>query len=104
MLLSGSSLYASFKGVIEIYSRYLAKELGERKIWINAKTPGAIATNLVGSKVRGNKAYNNIIPGLTSLGCAGLPDNIGKMCTFPCTDDAYYINGQRIEVSEGQNV
>ncbi len=104
MSLPGSSVYASIKGAIEIYSRYLAKELGERKIRVNALAPGAIATDFGGGRVRDNKAYNDMISGLTALGRVGLPDDIGKVVAFLCTDDAYWINGQRIEVSGGQNL
>lgn len=104
MTLPGSSVYASIKGAIEIYSRYLAKELGERKIRVNALAPGAIATDFGGGMVRDNKEYNDRISGLTALGRVGLPDDIGKVVAFLCTDDAYWINGQRIEVSGGQNL
>jgi len=54
--------------------------------------------------VRDNKEYNERISGLTALGRVGLPDDIGKVVAFLCTDDAYWINGQRIEVSGGQNL
>lgn len=104
MTLLGSSVYASIKGAIEIYSRYLAKELGDRKIRVNALAPGAIATDFGGGMVRDNKEYNDRISGLTALGRVGLPDDIGKVVAFLCTDDAYWINGQRIEVSGGQNL
>lgn len=104
MSLPGSSVYASIKGAIEIYSRYLAKELGGRKIRVNALAPGAIATDFGGGKVRDNKEYNEVLSGLTALGRVGLPDDIGKVVAFLCSDDAYWINGQRIEVSGGQNL
>lgn len=104
MTMAGLSVYASIKGAIEIYSRYLANELGERKIRVNALAPGAIATDFGGGMVRDNKEYNERISGLTALGRVGLPDDIGKVVAFLCTDDAYWINGQRIEVSGGQNL
>lgn len=104
MSLPGSSVYASIKGAIEIYSRYLAKELGEKKIRVNALAPGAIATDFGDGRVRDNKEYNDMISGLTALGRVGLPDDIGKVVAFLCTDDAYWINGQRIEASGGQNL
>ena len=104
MTMAGLSVYASIKGAIEIYSRYLANELGERKIRVNALAPGAIATDFGGGMVRDNKEYNDRISELTALGRVGLPDDIGKVVAFLCTDDAYWINGQRIEVSGGQNL
>lgn len=104
MTLPGSSVYASMKGAVEIYSRYLAKELGNRKIRVNVIAPGAIATDFGGGKLRDNKDYNDMVAGFTALGRVGLPDDIGKVVAFLCTDDAYWINGQRIEVSGGQSL
>lgn len=43
--LPGYSAYASAKGAIEVLTRYLAKELGDRQIMVNVVAPGAIATN-----------------------------------------------------------
>lgn len=83
-------------------SRYLAKELGERKIRVNVVAPGAIETDFGGGRTRDNKEINNRIAGLTALGRVGLPEDIGGVVAFLCTDDAYWINGQRIEVSGGQ--
>ena len=98
----GSSIYASMKGAVEILTRYLAKELGSRKIRVNVIAPGAIETDFGGGRTRDNKEINAHITNLTALGRDGLPDDIGGVVAFLCTDDAYWINGQRIEVSGGQ--
>ncbi|MES1222916.1 MAG: SDR family oxidoreductase, partial [Bacteroidota bacterium] len=55
-------------------------------------------------RVRDNKDINDHIAGITSLGRVGLPDDIGGVVAFLCTPDAYWINGQRIEVSGGQAI
>ena len=104
MTLPRSSVYGSIKGAIEIYSRYLANELGERKIRVNALAPGAIETDFGGGRVRDNKEYNDMVANRTALGRVGLPDDIGKVVAFLCSDDAGWINGQRIEVSGGQSL
>jgi NAD(P)-dependent dehydrogenase (short-subunit alcohol dehydrogenase family) len=98
----GSSVYASMKGAVEIFTRYLAKELGERKIRVNVIAPGAIETDFGGGRTRDNKEINARIASLTALGRVGLPDDIGGVVAFLCTEDAYWINAQRIEVSGGQ--
>jgi NAD(P)-dependent dehydrogenase (short-subunit alcohol dehydrogenase family) len=98
----GSSVYGSLKGAVEILTRYLAKELGARKIRVNVVAPGAIETDFGGGGVRDNKEINAHIASLTALGRVGLPDDIGGVVAFLCTDDAGWINGQRIEVSGGQ--
>ncbi|HEY5369764.1 MAG TPA: SDR family oxidoreductase [Hanamia sp.] len=102
MTFPGSSVYASMKGAVEILTRYLAKELGPRKIRVNVVAPGAIETDFGGGRTRDNKEINERIAGLTSLGRVGLPGDIGGVVAFLCTEDAGWINAQRIEVSGGQ--
>jgi NAD(P)-dependent dehydrogenase (short-subunit alcohol dehydrogenase family) len=63
--------------------------------------PGAIGTDFGGGRTRDDKDTNALIAGLTSLGRVGLPDDIGGVVAFLCSDEAKWINGQRIEVSGG---
>lgn len=98
----GSSVYGAMKTAVETHTRYLAKELGVRKIRANVVAPGAIETDFGGGRVRDNIDINNNIASLTALGRVGLPDDIGGVVAFLCTEEAYWINGQRIEVSGGQ--
>lgn len=100
----GSSAYGSMKGAIEVLTRYLAKELGPRGIAANVVAPGAIETDFGGGHVRDNKETNAHIAAVTALGRAGVPDDIGGVVAFLCTEDARWINGQRIEVSGGMNL
>jgi NAD(P)-dependent dehydrogenase (short-subunit alcohol dehydrogenase family) len=100
--LPGSSVYASMKGAVEVLTRYLAKELGPRKIRVNVVAPGAIETDFGGGRTRDNKEINDRIASVTALGRVGLPDDIGGVVAFLCTKDAGWINAQRIEVSGGQ--
>ena len=102
MAYPGSSVYASMTGAVEILTRYLAKELGPRKIRVNAVAPGAIETDFGGGRTRDNKEINERIASVTALGRVGLPDDIGGVVAFLCTEDAGWINAQRIEVSGGQ--
>ena len=97
----GSSAYGSMKSAVETLTRYLAKELGARRIAANVVAPGAIETDFGGGRTRDNKEINAQIASVTALGRVGLPDDIGGVVAFLCTDDARWINGQRIEVSGG---
>ena len=97
----GSSAYGSMKGAIEVLTRYLAKELGSRGIAANVVAPGAIETDFGGGRVRDNKDLNAQVASATALGRVGLPDDIGGVVAFLCTEDARWINAQRIEVSGG---
>jgi len=100
----GSSAYAAMKGAVEVLTRYLAKELGSRGITANTVAPGAIATDFGGGRVRDNKEINDHVAQVTALGRVGLPDDIGGVVAFLCSDDARWVTGQRIEVSGGMNL
>ena len=100
----GYSVYGSLKAAVEQLSRYLAVELGPRRIRVNCVAPGAIETDFGGGGVRDNVDYNKMIADATALGRAGLPDDIGDVVAFLCTDESRWINGQRIEVSGGTNL
>lgn len=99
--LPGYSVYGSLKGAIEVMTRYLAQELGSRRIRVNALAPGAIETDFGGGAVRDNAEINKMIAAQTALGRVGVPDDIGKAAAFLLSDEAGWINGQRIEASGG---
>jgi NAD(P)-dependent dehydrogenase (short-subunit alcohol dehydrogenase family) len=100
----GYAAYAAMKGAIEVLTRYQAKELGARGIAVNTVAPGAIETDFGGGVVRDNDQVNKMIAGATALGRVGVPDDIGGVVAFLCTEEARWINAQRIEVSGGMNV
>ncbi len=97
----GYSAYAAMKGGIETLTKYLAKELGSRGIRANVVAPGAIETDFNGGAVRDNQQMNAMVASVTALGRVGLPEDIGGVVAFLCSDDARWINGQRIEASGG---
>jgi NAD(P)-dependent dehydrogenase (short-subunit alcohol dehydrogenase family) len=99
--LPGSSPYASMKGAVEVLTRYLAKELGARRIAVNTVAPGAIETDFSGGMVRDNPEVNKRVADMTALGRVGVPDDIGPMIASLLSEDNRWINGQRIEVSGG---
>lgn len=99
----GYDAYATMKGAVETLTKYQAKHFSDRKIRVNVVAPGAIETDFGGGVVRDNKEVNAYIASTTALGRVGLPDDIGGVVAFLCTDDAKWINAQRIEVSGGVN-
>jgi len=99
--LPGFAAYSAMKGGIEVLTRYMAKELGVRRIAVNVIAPGAIETDFGGGVVRDNRELNNFIASQTALGRVGLPDDIGAAVTVLLSDDSGWINGQRVEVSGG---
>ncbi len=97
----GFSVYAAMKGAVEVLTRYMALELGNRRITVNAVAPGAIETDFGGGMVRDNKEVNSFIASQTALGRVGLPDDIGGAIASLLSEESGWINGQRIEVSGG---
>jgi NAD(P)-dependent dehydrogenase (short-subunit alcohol dehydrogenase family) len=99
-----SSAHTSMKGAVEVMTRYLAKELGARRIAVNTVAPGAIATDFSGGMVRDNPGINKRVAEMTTLGRAGLPDDIGPMIASLLSENNRWVNSQRIEVSGGMNL
>lgn len=100
----GYSAYGAMKGAVETLTLYMARELGPRGITVNVVAPGAIETDFGGGLVRDNPQYNKMVADATALGRVGLPDDIGGVVSFLCTEDARWVNAQRIEVSGGTNI
>lgn len=99
--LPGSSAYAIMKGAVEVLTRYQAKELGARGITANVLAPGAIETDFSGGMVRDNPEVNKVVSSNTALGRVGLPDDIGDMVALMLSDEARWMNAQRVEASGG---
>ena len=100
----GYSVYASMKGAIEVFTKYLAKELGAKGLGANVVAPGPVETDFNNAFIRSNPQVKSVMSTLSPLGRVGAADDIGSVVAFLCTDDAKWINGQRIEVSGGINV
>lgn len=100
----GYSAYGAMKAAIDSLSRYQALELGSRKIRVNSIAPGAIETDFGGGAVRDLVDLNKFLASEAALGRVGLPDDIGSVVAFLCTEDSKWINAQRIEVSGGYRI
>ncbi len=95
---AGVAPYAAFKGGLEVLTRYLAKELGDRRIRANAIAPGAIRTELGGGLP---PAFESMLAGQTALGRVGEPDDVGRLVASLFSGEAGWVNAQCIEVSGG---
>lgn len=58
----------------------------------------------MGGAVRDNAEMNQYLASQTALGRVGLPEDIGGVVAFLCSDAAGWINAQRIEISGGSNL
>ncbi len=100
----GYSIYATMKGAIEVLTRYVAKEVGARGITVNIVAPGPIETDFNNAAIRSNPQAKTFLGSMTALGRVGTAEDIGGIVAFLCSNDAGWINGQRIEASGGINL
>ena len=100
----GYAAYAAMKGGVEVLTRYLARELGARRISVNTLAPGATATDFGGGAVRDNAALNAALAAQTALGRVGEAEDIGAVAAALLAPGAGWINAQRVEASGGMFV
>jgi NAD(P)-dependent dehydrogenase (short-subunit alcohol dehydrogenase family) len=98
---AGVSAYATMKGAVEVFTRYLAVELGSRGIAANVVAPGAV---FGGGAMMDTPELRAYVAQITALGRTAEPDDIGGVVAFLCTDAARWLNGQRIEVTGGMSL
>lgn len=98
---AGVAPYAAFKGGLEVLTRYMAKEFGERRIRVNAVSPGAIRTELGGGL---NAEFEAMLASQTALGRVGEPDEVGRVIATLLSDECAWVNAQTIEVAGGYNI
>jgi len=95
---AGVAPYAAFKGGLEVLTRHMAKEFGDRRIRANAVSPGPIRTDLGGGLTAD---FERLLADQTALGRVGEPDDVGRVVAFLLSEDGSWINGQSIEVAGG---
>ncbi len=100
----GYAAYATMKGAIEVFTKYLAKELGGRGITANVIAPGLTETDFTKGGLPQNEEGRKHVNALFAQGRIGQPDDIGNAVTLICSDEAQWITAQRIEVSGGQQL
>ncbi|MFC8828750.1 SDR family NAD(P)-dependent oxidoreductase [Streptomyces sp. NPDC057137] len=100
----GMSVYAAAKGAVEIWTKYLAQELGPRGISVNAVAPGPIANDFGGGMVRDNNEVRAALAGQTALGRVGESEDIGGVIASLLSPGTGWITAQRIEASGGSRL
>ncbi len=95
----GYAVYAATKAAVEAMTHVLVKELGPRRITVNAVAPGPVATELF---MRG-KSDGDIAPivGRTPLGRLGEPEDIAATVSFLAGPDGGWVNGQVLRTNGG---
>ena len=101
---ASNSVYSATKAAVRSFARTLTTDLKDRRIRVNAVSPGATDTpglnELLGSSETGQqrlKMISNTVP----LGRLGTPDEIAKAVVFFASDDSSYIAGAELFVDGG---
>jgi 3-oxoacyl-[acyl-carrier protein] reductase len=97
----GSSIYSGTKGAVDTITRVFSKELGPKKIRVNAVNPGPVSTEGVRSAgLEGSEFLNQAVQ-QTPLGRIGQPDDIATVVAFLASDDARWITGSLLQAAGG---
>ena len=101
ILLPNSAVYAASKAAVDAITGVLAKELGPRKIRVNAINPGMIATE--GSRAGGfvGTEFQKMVEAQAPLGRMGQPDDIAPTAVYLASSDSKYMTGETLLVSGG---
>jgi len=96
-----SVVYAATKGAIDTITRGLAKELGARKIRVNAIAPGLVETEGVHQLGFMGSDFEKHAVADTPLGRSGQPEDIAKVAVFLASESSGWLTGETITASGG---
>ena len=96
-----ASVYSATKAAVDAVTRSLSKELGSRKIRVNAINPGLVVTE--GSKNLGvtEGEFRAQLESQTPLGRVGQVNDIAPAALFFASDDAAWITGETLDIAGG---
>jgi 3-oxoacyl-[acyl-carrier protein] reductase len=97
----GASVYSATKGAVDTLTKSLAKELGSRKIRVNAINPGMIETEGLHAAGFIGTDFHKQAEAQTPLGRIGQPNDIATVAAFLASDDSGWITGETILVAGG---
>ena len=98
-----SAVYTGTKGAVDAITGVLSRELGPRKIRVNALNPGLVETE--GTKTAGTSGPDSemekaIVP-QTPLGRVGQPHDIASIAVFLASDDSGWLTGEQLLAGGG---
>ncbi|HSU18254.1 MAG TPA: glucose 1-dehydrogenase [Acidobacteriaceae bacterium] len=97
----GSSVYTGTKGAVDAITRVLAKELGPKKIRVNAVNPGFTVTEGAHTAGIAGSDFETNAVAQTPLGRSGRPEDIADVVTFIASDDARWVTGSLLQAGGG---
>jgi 3-oxoacyl-[acyl-carrier protein] reductase len=98
---AGGSVYSATKGAVDSVTKALAKELGKRKIRVNAINPGLIETEGTHSSGFVDSDFHKQYEAQAPLGRIGQPQDIATAAVFLASSDSSWITGENLYVTGG---
>jgi 3-oxoacyl-[acyl-carrier protein] reductase len=95
----GGIAYGASKGALMSMTRGLAKELGPRRIRVNAVCPGMIATKFHDEFTK--PEVRQRVAGMTPLGREGKAEEVADLVVYLASDAASFVNGTNVDINGG---
>lgn len=95
----GGIAYGASKGALMSMTRGLAKELGPRRIRVNAVCPGMIATRFHDEFTK--PEVRQRVAGMTPLGREGKAEEVADLVVYLASDAASFVNGANVDINGG---
>jgi 3-oxoacyl-[acyl-carrier protein] reductase len=96
-----TSVYTATKGAVDAVTRTLAKELGPRKIRVNAINPGMVVTEGVQTAGFDKGEFRQQLEAQTPLGRIGEVEDIAPAAVFFASTDSAWITGETLRIAGG---
>jgi 3-oxoacyl-[acyl-carrier protein] reductase len=101
MAYPGAVVYSATKGAVDVMTRVLAAELGQKGIRVNVLAPGSTRTDMNSEKSGKTKEEERQEIALTALRRIGEPEDIAAAAVFLASDDARWVTGTWLDASGG---
>jgi len=95
------AVYSATKAAVDAVTKSLAKELGPRKIRVNAINPGMVETEGVHSAGIAESDFRKQTESHTPLGRIGQPQDIAAVAVFLASADSAWVTGETLVVAGG---
>ena len=96
-----ASVYSATKAAVDTITKSLAKELGPRKIRVNAINPGMVETESLHTGGFVGSDFQKLFEAQSALGRIGQPDDVAPAVVFLASPDASWITGETLVISGG---
>ena len=96
-----TSVYTATKGAVDAVTRTLAKELGPRKIRVNAINPGMVITEGVQAGGFDKSDFRKQLEAQTPLGRIGQTEDVAPAAVFLASSDSSWISGETLMIAGG---